>query len=243
MRNVTFEPYGKERARIVGGRRLTGFAKDTFNGVECISLSIPEVKDGKWSFSDLYVGGKRADLTRYPKEGTLRAIETENPAPESFQVGSRWFVAHKEDLACIPDVESTIVSYYHFWIDEHSPVESYDRETGKLTMSLRSRFMISANYERNSTSELYYYLENVPTTFSSPNEWFLDVKNGMLYYIPEDWSTPIEEVEIFAPTQSQLVNVKGTAQNRVSGIRFRNLDFLCSKGDYVSVSSLASAFP
>ena len=29
MRNVTFEPYGKERVKIVGGRRLTGFAKDT----------------------------------------------------------------------------------------------------------------------------------------------------------------------------------------------------------------------
>ncbi len=243
MRNVTFESFGGVRSRIIGGKRLTGFVKDNFNGVDCLSLSLPDVKAGKWKFSDLYVCGKRASLTRYPKDGTLRAVRTENPNPSSFQIGSKWFVAYKEDLAQIPDVESTIVSYYHYWIDEHSPVESYDRETGKLTMALRSRFQISADYERDSTAELYYYLENVPTTFSSPNEWFLDVKNGMLYYIPEDWTTPIEELEFFAPTLEQLVNVKGTADNPVSGIRFRGLDFLCTKGDYISKSNLAAAFP
>jgi len=235
MKNVTFESFGETRSKIIGGKRLTGFQKDTFNGVDCISIHIPEVKAGKWMFSDLYVGGKRADLTRYPKDGTLRAVTTENPNPVQFTHGSRWFVAHKEDLAGI-DVENTIVSYYHFWIDEHSPVESYDPETGKLTMALRSRFQISADYKRNGTMELQYYLENVPTTFSSPNEWFLDVKNGMLYYIPEDWETPIEDLEIYAPTQSRLVRVRGTAENPVSGIRFRNLDFLCSKGDYKSMN-------
>ncbi|MBQ8311433.1 MAG: right-handed parallel beta-helix repeat-containing protein [Clostridia bacterium] len=239
MKNITFESYGDARSKIIGGRRLTGFQKDTFNGVDCISLHIPEVKAGNWMFSDLYVGGKRASLTRYPKKGTLRALDTENPNPTIFTKGSRWFIANKEDLAQIDDVESTIVSYYHFWIDEHSPVESYDRETGKLTMELRSRFQISANYERNGTMDLHYYLENVPTTFSSPNEWFLDVKNGMLYYIPEDPDTPIDGLEIYAPTQEQLVLVKGTADNPVAGIRFRNLDFLCSKGDYKSMNRFA----
>ncbi len=239
MQNVTFESFGNTRSKIIGGKRLAGFARDRFNGVDCISLYIPEVASGKWSFTDLYVGGKRADLTRYPSEGTLRAVETENPTPPTFQYGSKWFVAHKEDLAPIEDVESTIVSYYHYWIDEHSPVESYDRETGKLTMALRSRFQISADYERNGTMDLHYYLENVACTFSQPNEWFLDVKRGMLYYIPENWDTPIEELEIYAPTQERLVQVKGTAQNPVTGIRFRGLDFICSKGDYVSRNRFA----
>ena len=51
MKNVTFESFGKTRSRIIGGKRLTGFARDTFHGVECISLYIPEVKAGKWMFS------------------------------------------------------------------------------------------------------------------------------------------------------------------------------------------------
>ena len=235
LKNVTFESYGNARSKIIGGKRLTGFQKDKFNGVDCISLHIPEVKAGKWMFSDLYVGGKRADLSRYPKEGTLQAVTTENPNPASYKHGSRWFVAHKEDLTGI-DVKNTIVSYYHFWTDEHSPVEHYDPETGKITMALRSRFQLSADYERNKTVDMHYYLENVACTFSAPNEWFLDVKNGMLYYIPEDWETPIGNLEIYAPTQSRLVQVRGTAENPVSGIRFRSLDFLCTKGDYESMA-------
>ena len=234
MKNITFESYGAERSKIIGGKRLTGFERDTFNGADCISLHIPQVKDGTWMFTDLYVNGKRANLSRYPKTGTLHAVDTENPNPASYEHGSRWFIANKEDLAPIDDVESTIISFYHFWTDEHSPVEHYDPETGKITMSLRSRFQLSADYERNATVDMHYYLENVATTFSEPNEWFLDVKNGMLYYIPEDPDTPIDELEIYAPTQDQLALIKGTAENPVSGIRFRGLDFLCSKGDYSS---------
>ncbi len=241
MRNVTFESYGSTRSKIIGGKRLTGFRKDTFNGTPCISLHIPEVQSGNWMFSDLYVNGTRAELSRYPKEGTLHAVTTETPNPTDFRTGSRWFIAEKEDLADIEGVEHAIVSFYHYWIDEHSPVESYDRTTGKLTMKLRSRFQMSANYEHNSTADLCYYLENISQSFSSPNEWFLDVKNGMLYYIPTDWSIPIDDLEIYAPTQAQLAIIKGTPDNKVSGIRFRNLDFLCTKGDYVSTSLLAGS--
>ena len=233
--NVTFESAPGTRGRFIGGRRLSGFARDVFRGVPCLSLHIPEVENGSWHFTDLYVGGKRASLSRYPKEGTLRAVTTEFPDTAKLGEGSRWFVAHKEDLAGIEGVEDAIVSFYHFWIDEHSPVESYDRETGKLTMAYRSRFRITANYERNSTSELYYYLENVPAAFGAPNEWYLDVPRGMLYYVPEEDVEP-EDFEAFAPTEKQIVMIEGTPECHVRGIRFRDLDFFCSRGDYASRS-------
>ena len=234
LRDVTFEGYGDTPARLIGGRRLTGFARDTFRGVSCLSLRIPEVASGAWHFTDLYVGGRRAASCRYPKEGTLRAVTTERPEPRGLADGSRWFIAHREDLADVPDVENAIVSFYHYWVDEHSPVESYDPETGKLTMAYRSRFSMTANYERNATSELYYFLENVSTAFGAPNEWYLDVKNGMLYYVPETDVDP-ESFEAFAPTEQQLLTVEGTHEAPVCGIRFRNLTFFCSRGDYASL--------
>ena len=76
MSNVTLEGYDKN-ARVIGGKILKGFKKDVFNGKECISLYIPEVKEGKWKFTDLYVNGKRAESTKYPKNGTLKAVATE----------------------------------------------------------------------------------------------------------------------------------------------------------------------
>lgn len=234
--DITFESEKGKRARIIGGKKLKGFKEDVFNGVECLSLYIPEVKSGKWHFTDLYVNGKPAKLARYPKEGTLKAVTTENPTPWSLSNSSKWFIAVKEDLENINGVEDAIVSFNHFWIDEHSPVESYDRETGKLVMKYSSRFMLSVNYEKNMSSDLHYYLENIAEAFSAPGEWFLDVKNGMLYYIPND-GEDLESLEIIAPTMKHFADIHGTNDNIVTGIRFKNLDFIGTKGDYCSVSA------
>lgn len=234
MNNITFTSYDVGSSRIIGGRRATGFVRDTFRGISCVSLSLPEVKAGTLHFSDLYIGKKRATPAIYPKEGTLRAVTTENPAPESFLIGSKWFIAHKEDLAAIEGIEHATVSYYHYWIDEHSPVESYDRESGKLTMRYSSRFQISADYERDSTAEFYYRLENIPEGFTDPGDWYLDVKEGMLYYIPTDEDPAPELLEAYLPTLENLVTVGGTKGNKIRGIRFQNLEFFCSRGDYVS---------
>lgn len=243
--NITFESYGEKRARLIGGRKLTGFQKDVFNGVECLSLYIPEVKTGKWHFTDLYVNGKEAARTRYPQEGTLEAVTTEFPQTDAgLPTGSKWFVGKKEDLKNIDGVEDAIVSFYHYWIDEHTPVESYDRESCKITMKNRSRFLISTSYnEKNAeaaASDLHYYLENIPQTFSKPGEWYLDVKSGKVYYIPENAETVPEDLEIFAPTLRQILVLRGSIENKVCGVRFRNLDFICSRGDYTSTSKFVT---
>lgn len=231
---ITFEPYYKKRrCKIIGGKRLKGFKEDIFNGVRCFSLYIPEVASGEWIFSDLYVDGKRAALTRFPKEGTLRCIDTEkNEGP--FQTNSQWFFARKEDLAGISDVEGAIVSYYHYWVDEHSPVESYDRDTGKLTMKYKSRYLITNKYDTENTANLEYYLENIEETFCNPGEWYLKKSTGMLYYIPRSEKQTAENIVVYAPTTEKICDIKGTSENKLSNIRFRNIDFVCSKGDYAS---------
>jgi len=235
MKNITFESYGDVKVRLIGGRKLAGFQKSTFNGVDCLALYIPEVQEGTWHFTDLYVNGKRADAARYPKKGTLKAVTTELPElTRGLFEGSKWFVANTEDLKGIEGIENATVSFYHYWIDEHSPVQRYDSSTGRLDMEYRSRFNLTVNYDPGTSSDLHYYLENIPQAFNAPNEWYLDVPNGMLYYIPEDSSVTLEEYEVFAPTLTRLIEVKGNAENKVCGIRFRNLEMICSRGDYAS---------
>ena len=238
MRDITFEGYGDTPARLVGGRRLTGFAPDTFHGAPCISLHIPEVESGAWRFTDLYVNGQRASSARYPREGTLRAVAVERMDAQKLGDGSKWFIAHKEDLAGIDGIEDAIVSFYHYWVDEHSPVESYDPETGKLVMAYRSRFKNTVNYDKNDTSEFCYYLENIPAAFGAPNDWYLDVPRGMLYYVPEDPTVDPADLAIYAPTVEQIITVQGKPELHASGIRFRNLEFLCSRGDYASRNAM-----
>ena len=232
LTGITFDSVN--RTKIIGGRKLSGFKKDIFNGHDCFSVHIPDVEEGKWFFTDLYVDGGRAKFTRFPKEGTLTCVDTEFNKGE-IATHSKWFIAHKQDLEGIKDVESAIVSYYHYWIDEHSPVESYDRETGKLTMAYKSRFLITNLYEEeHCPANLHYYLENIAEVFENPGEWYLERKSGMLYYIPENDSQTPENIQVYAPVVDRIVDVCGSSEHPVSDIRFRGLDFICSKGDYAS---------
>ena len=112
MSNVTFEPMGNGKVTLSGGRRITGFAKTTFMGKDCIGAPVPEVKDGTWVFTDLWVNGLHANKTRLPQSGYFRMKETENPTTKLFGPSS-YFVAEKTDLAQFASLyafEDTIVS-------------------------------------------------------------------------------------------------------------------------------------
>lgn len=231
---LTLESYGS-RKRIIGGRSIEGWKRDEFNGVSCFSASLPEGK--KYDFTDLYVNGKRAKVTRFPKSGTLKVIKTEEDRggghfhSAHMSGSSKWFVLNKSDVEGIDNIEDAIINYYHYWIDEHSPIESYDKDSGTLVMKYRSRFSASAGYDVRDRGAVHYYLTGVPNTFSEPGEWYLDRGSATVYYIPEDDALTPEDIEAYYPTADRIFNVEG------DGIRIRDLEIYCGKGDYASVAN------
>jgi len=237
LKRLTIESYGS-RKRIIGGVRIEGWQRDTFHDIPCFSAKLPEKEDGgAWAFTDLFVNGKRAKTTRYPKEGMLYLVDTEEQIrsgvhfhAEHNSGNSKWFIVHPEDLAELDRIEDATINYYHYWIDEHSPIESYDRESGKLVMAYTSRFSCSAIYEKDSHGATKYYLTNVPNTFGAPCEWYLDREAQTVYYIPEDPSISPEEIEAFAPTVSHLFEIEG------EDLRIRDLELTCTTGDYASIT-------
>lgn len=236
---ITFNGYGENGTRIIGGRLIDNFREDIFNGTECLSAEIPELKSGKIDFSDLYVNGRHAAYTRYPQSGTLRAETTPTPEiakPGAERLSSNYFMARKADLENITDVDNSIVSFYHWWIDEHSPVASYDRESGRLEMKYYSRKTISAEYEKEHTSNLEYYLENIPQMFKNKGEWYCDRKNGKIYYIPRDGENA-DNIEAFVPLTEKLFCVTGSEDKKINTVSFKNIGFICSKGDFMSLNA------
>ena len=230
---VTLEPFGS-KGRIIGGIKVEGFESAEFNGVSCLSARLPLKADGSlWDFTDLYVNGQRASVTRYPKADLLEIVNSEEYSgneyvPEHGMWGSsKWIIVKPCDLAPVENIEDATINYNHWWIDEHSPIESYDAESGKLTMAYRSRFALSGRYGESS-SAAKYYLTGVPNMFSSPSEWYLDRKEGIVYYIPRDESETCDTVEAFAPVADKLFVVHG------EDIRIRNFELTCTRGDYAS---------
>ena len=227
----TMEPYGEEPVTIVGGERITGFRHDTFGGVACFSAEIPAVKDG-WRFTDLYVDGDRAEATRYPAEGFLTPEDVENHGTNLMN-GSNWIIVKEGDLPAGTDLSNAVISFGHYWIDEHSAVASYDEATRKLTLAAATRFTVSP--EAGASARMDYYIENLPMNFKNPGEWYLDGKAGKLYYIPKNAEQTPENIVVYAPRINKLIDIIGTAEDKADSIYFRNIRFTCTKGEYESI--------
>ncbi|MBE6667947.1 MAG: right-handed parallel beta-helix repeat-containing protein [Ruminococcaceae bacterium] len=234
--DVTLESFGTMK-KIIGGISIDGWKRDSFNGVECFSAKLPDKPNGeKWDFTDMFINGKRAQTTRFPKQGTLKIKSTDSvthnlPNLDHFGFPAISFEVFPEDLEPVEKIEDAIINYYHYWIDEHSPIESYDRQRGTLKMKYLSRFSASGLYEENHPSSVFYYLTNVPNTFGEKNEWYLDRASGIVYYVPEDISSDPSTVTAYVPTLDHLVDISGT------DIRLRNLELTCTSGDYASIHS------
>ena len=232
MFGITLKP--ETKVTISGGMRIVDFTHDIFNGVECFSAKIPLIGEVLPDFTDFYVNGKRASMTRYPKTGTLDPETVETNDPE-IHTNCKWFVAKEEDNAVFKTFKNFtdgIISYNHYWIDEHSPIENYDPNTGKIICKYASRFSVSSKHPR---SALHYIVENLPEAFALPNEWYYDKTVGKVYYIPEYPNEKAENLVAYIPLTDKFFVIQGTGENPVKNIRFQNIEFAHTKGDYKSL--------
>lgn len=223
---------GNGKTVVHGGRKITGFQPDVFNGKACFSAEVPQVRDGFW-FTDFYVNGKRADVTAIPREGFFTPLKVENNE-QRYDAESNWFEARPEDMEVfnkLPNIEDCQLTYYHYWVDAHTPIKHYDPQTGRFDMALRSRFAINA-YVHGAI--MRYKLENVAVAFENPNEWYLDRNTAKVYYIPETENQTPESVVAYAPVVDKLFVVRGSQRRPVEGIRFSGLTFAYSKAEHAS---------
>ena len=230
--DISIEPYGNERVLLSGGRQITGFAKDRFNGVECVSVYLPEVKEGKWTFEDLYVNGAPAQMTRYPEKGVFlpEQVEKEGGEEDSW-LPSEWFIAKKGDIGkdCT-DIVGAKIRFTHYWLEEMIRVKEFDFETRKCTLEVPTRMTVSA--EPNKAASMQYYIENLACAFRREGDWYLDKPNGKLYYIPLK-EQKVEELVVYAPVIDRIVEIDGkNAENKTRGIRFENIAFAYTKSEY-----------
>ena len=226
---ITYEAYrtpkGVERVVISGGKPITGFAPAEVSGHKMIAASVPGVKEGKWYPDQLFVGDRRADRTRLPKQGWY--------AVKSATVGENWGEGQdsftfadgeiKWNWRNLSDVE---VLTFNFWVESRMPIKSVDEAAHTVSLAKRSTFWLASDFDRNVGAR--YCLENVFEALDTPGQWYLDRSNGRLYYYPlakEDWRKAV----FVAPNLEILVRMTGSAEQPVEFVRFRNLRFAHSQ--------------
>jgi parallel beta-helix repeat protein len=223
---ITYKAYQQEKPVISGGRIIKGWQTVTFNGNTVWTVNIPEVKEGKWLFHQLWVNGQRAKRCRYPKTGYLKVDKAPDVTPDTpWQVGQTRFQFCSGDLPVLKDVESGEAIVMTRWAESRLPIKAIAPASLIISFHHPSIYRIDPG-DSDSSAAGVYYLENIRELLNDPGEWYLEQKSGQLYYIPLP-GEEIDQVEIIAPVLSKLVDLSGDSKSEkfVEYLRFENLTF------------------
>jgi len=202
---------------ISGGRRIAGWREVTLGAKMYWAAEIPEARDGKWFFHELWVNGERRTRARHPNQGYLKIVSLPDKSPE-WTKGHTRFEFWGGDLKAWPSVTNAEVVAMTRWVESRLPVVSVV-ETQRLV-----------NFGKRSVFELQpddlYYIEHVFEALDAPGEWYLDAAGGTLYYLPLAGEQR-ERFEATAPVLTQVVRLEGRPQANefVSRLEFRGLTF------------------
>lgn len=127
--NLKLVAYPKELPVISGGRRLTGWKEVTVAGKKLWATEIPEAREGKWFFRELWVNGERRVRARHPNKGYL-SIESLPDKAADWTKGHTRFKFHGADLKAWPSVTNAEVVAMTRWVESRLPVTSVD-EAGR----------------------------------------------------------------------------------------------------------------
>jgi hypothetical protein len=231
---------------IDGGERVFGWEPTTVHGREAWVADVAPLLLEFGPFRSLFVNGERRRRARYPSEGYLwieeapdHRFEEESKSGNSDLLrGAFRFRAAAGDLDDIASWNGADVVMLNRWINERMPVAAYDPETRLVTMKTRTRLFLRTEYaERDKT--IRYWIDNVREGLIEPGDWYLDVEERRLYYLPMAGETP-EACEVAVPVVKQFVRVRGDldALRPAGGIRFEGLTFRYADWDEASTRAL-----
>jgi len=216
-----------------GGKRITGWQKYKNN---TWVASLKEVMSDGWSFSQLYVNGTPRRRARLPDTGFYRVKGFPDGGLETgYQTKSRRFEYKPGNINPNWKNKNDIdIVVYHFWTDTHLTVDSIDDKKHIVSFKYPSGKVFTDDFNNAGAR---YVAENVWEGLRQPGDWYLDKKEGMLYYIPlkdEDMNT----AAVYAPVTPAFINMTGDAVKRnfvtnlhFNGIQFQYANVQLPKGD------------
>lgn len=223
---VIWRAYRREQPILSGGRRISNFSVETLNGRKVWVASIPEVRQGRWNFRQLWVNGGRRPRTRLPREGFFtvdRLADGDKNTTNPWGKGQSRFFFKKGDLKRWQNLADVELVVFSFWIDSHALLREVDEEQCLVTLDRTTRTDLSGEWGEQGAR---YAVENVFEALQEPGQWYLDRPAGRLYYIPRPGERP-ETAEVIAPVLDKLVSIEGESidEKPVEEIHFEGLTF------------------
>jgi len=198
-----------QKAVFNGARKITGWKKAKN---KLWMAQVPEAKEGKWLFNQLFVNGKQKTLARFPNEGFFTVARFPDGGGDiDYQTNAKRFEFKKGDIDPLwKNLKDVRVIVYHFWSDSHLVIDTVDSKTNIVGFKHESEKRFTDDFSNEGAR---YIVENVLEALDSPGEWYLDRHKGLLYYMPMPGEN-METAEITAPVTKEFIRFEG-ASNRV----------------------------
>jgi|GEM_PF-5286965 len=210
--NIVYKAYANEKPVISGGQSLTGgwTLHDSSKGIW--------KKTGvNWSFRQLYVNGKWATRSRMPNlnnehTGGAYYSTLDNINPYDISISGTNIGTWANNGRC------EIVKLNH-WSQTRARINNYTVNGDTATVYLKSPENDPDFIDFHKQDKVSFYFENAYELIDTEGEWFLDTSNSTLYYKPRN-GEDIANVEIIAPKVETLINLTGTASDKVHNLQF-----------------------
>ncbi|MDZ7370565.1 MAG: hypothetical protein ONB12_05295, partial [candidate division KSB1 bacterium] len=199
---ITYRNYGNEQVILSGGKVINNFRQE---GVFW-TAEIAGVRNGNLRFQQLFVNGQRRFRARTPNRGWFRVRDPMESKQWPFHHYRYQFGYNPQDLnPAWRNLEDIEIVLLHFWSDAHCPLRAIDAEQSVVTLSTPAWRPFTDDYSKRGAR---YFVDNVFEGLDEPGEWYLDRREGKLYYLP----LPDEEIsstQVIAPDLDQLVIFQG----------------------------------
>jgi hypothetical protein len=225
---VVAEDDGRPQPRpsiVSGGRRIVGWKAAKWNGKDAWCADVAESRGGGWPFRELFVNGERRTRARHPSRGYLAVAGlTPTDAPKPWNEGVASFRLSPSDAAVLRGAggrgDGTLadVTVMCRWVESHARVKSIDFDQGVVELREPTVFKLDPG------DPLYF--DGAAACLDEPGEWWLDEKEGRVWYLPLATES-LDHVEIFAPKLQRLISIEGDlAHHRfVERMIVRQVDF------------------
>lgn len=223
---ITYEAAPAAKPVFTGGRVIKGFRRGN-DGLW--TVNVPDVRNGKWYFEQLYVNGRRATRARSPNKFYYYI---HRPAPHGIDpltgqkadLQRRAFIASPEDIKPLLSMgkeqlsDVTLVVYFA-WETARLHLAAVDSDSARVVATG------PVAWKFNWLGRERYHLENFREALDEPGEWYLD-RNGTLTYKPLPGEDPATST-VIAPVIDEFVRFTGNPETGqlVENLTLRGLTF------------------
>ena len=182
---------------------------------------LPEVRDGKWNFIQLWRNDEGKSRPRWPQQGYNFIDHAVEPSPQFADKGHDRFGFKtgdvRDDFHNPSDIDFLMMQV---WTMARMKAQNIDTAKNEVTFSSATR---TKEWYGSFPKGNRYLLENVRENLA-PGQWYLDRKSGVLTYWPLAGEMP-QNSQFIAPRLEYLVEFAGTDDKPISDISLRGLSF------------------